>query len=475
MQRRTRIVATLGPATDRPGVLEKLLDAGLDVARINFSHGAADAHRDRINHFRRLAQERNRNVAILGDLPGPKLRAILVETITLEIGRAVTLGLKAQTEADIHLTEPEALAKIKTGQRVLLDDGRLQARVALVSKELVTLQIEVGGTLLPNKGINLPDTELQIPAVTKRDRDAIALAIQLGVDWLALSFVRDASAAHELRGVIRGYGVELPIMAKIERPEAVKKAPEIIDAFDGIMVARGDLGVEIALEKVPHVQKQLIQQARLAGKPVITATDMLDSMRNNPRPTRAEVSDVANAVYDGTDAVMLSGETAVGDFPVDALTCMNRILLEAETHQTENGRRHVAVPRGELTDHVTHAVCDLAAETGAQAIITPTETGRTARSVARHRPETVIVAVATESAIARQLAVVWGVQPVLAPFTIERGDDRLEAAVRAAFQSGAVAAGTLVVGLAGHPIEGGEGFPTIRVVRVGEGGRSCEP
>ena len=432
MQRRTRIVATLGPATDRPGVLEKLLDAGLDVARINFSHGDAEDHQARVKHLRLLAAERKRNVAVLGDLPGPKLRAILTAPIALAVGQKVTLAVKPDAAADIHLTEPEAMAKTKAGQRVLLDDGRLQARVAAVTRELVTLAIEVGGTLLPNKGINLPDTELHIPAVTMRDRDAIALALSSGADWLALSFVRDASAAHELRGVIRGYGLDVPILAKIERPEAVKQSSSIIDAFDGIMVARGDLGVEIALEKVPHVQKQLIQQARLAGKPVITATDMLDSMRQNPRPTRAEVSDVANAVYDGTDAVMLSGETAVGEYPVEAIACMNRILLESETHQSENGPRHVAVPRGELTDHVTHALCDLAHETGAEAIITPTITGRTARLVARHRTRAAIIAVSTDEAVVRQLAVVWGVQGVCIPFAVQRGDDRMEVAVRAA-------------------------------------------
>ncbi len=475
MHRRTRIVATLGPATDAPGVLEKLLDAGLDVARINFSHGAVEEHQRRIKNLRRLAEERQRNVAILGDLPGPKLRCLLKEPIALEIGRQVTLGLKAQTTADIYLTEPEAAAKIKTGHRVLLDDGRLQARVAVVAHELITLTIEVSGTLLPNKGINLPDTEMSIPALTRRDREAVAVALQAGVDWLGLSFVRDASAAHELRAIVHSHDAAVPILAKIERPEAVKKAPEIIDAFDGIMVARGDLGVEIALEKVPHVQKQLIQQARLAGKPVITATDMLDSMRTNPRPTRAEVSDVANAVYDGTDAVMLSGETAVGDWPVEALACMNRIVLEAETHQQENGPRHFAVPRGELTDHITHSLCELAEETGVEAIITPTLTGRTARLVARHRPKPAIIAVSTHAEIARELAVVWGVAGVVFPFAIEPGNDRIEAAVRAAFLKGAVKPGALVVVLAGHPIEGGEGFPTIRVVRVGEDGRSCEP
>jgi len=475
MHRRTRIVATLGPATDRPGVLEKLLDAGLDVARINFSHGFTEEPQARIKRVRQLARERQQNVAILGDLPGPKVRAILSAPIALEAGRLLTLAISAEAAADIGLTEPEAMAKIKTGQRVLFDDGRLQARAAAVTRELVTLTVEIGGTLLPNKGINLPDTELHIPAVTKRDREAIAVAMQAGVDWLALSFVRDASAAHELHAVIRGYDAMVPILAKIERPEAVKKSTEIIEAFDGIMVARGDLGVEIALEKVPHVQKQLIGQARLAGKPVVTATDMLDSMRTNPRPTRAEVSDVANAVYDGTDAVMLSGETAVGEFPVEALTYMNRILQEAETHQADNGPRHVAVPRGELIDHLTHNLCDLADQTQAAAIITPTSTGRTARLIARHRTRADIIAVSTDAAVTRQLAVVWGVAGVTMPFAIQRGDDRFEAAVRASFLNGAVKSGALVVVLAGHPIEGGDEFPTIRVVRVGEDGRSCEP
>ena len=471
MKRRTRIVATLGPATDKPGVLEKLLDAGLNVARINFSHGFAEEPQARMKHLRQVAAERKCQVAILGDLPGPKIRAILEEPMALAVGQSVALG----AGASVGVTEPEALARVKPGQRVLFDDGRLQGRVTASEKGLVTLTIEAGGTLLPNKGINLPDTELQIPAITKRDREAIAVALSAGVDWLALSFVRDASAAHELRGVIRGFDTNVPILAKIERPEAVKKSAEIINAFDGIMVARGDLGVEIALEKVPHVQKQLIQQARIAGKPVITATDMLDSMRKNARPTRAEVSDVANAVYDGTDAVMLSGETAVGEYPVEALACMNRIALETETHQANGSPRHVEVPHGALIDHLTQDLCDLAHEMRATAIITPTSTGRTARLIARHRPCADIVGVTFTGAVARQLSVVWGVAGVAMPFEIQRGDDRIAAAVRAAFLGGAVQAGALVVALAGHPIEGGGEFPTIRVVRVGEGGQSCEP
>jgi pyruvate kinase len=474
MQRRTRIVATLGPATDRPGVLEKLLDAGLDVARINFSHGAAEEPGVRIRHLRRLADARGRHVAVLADLPGPKLRAAIDASIDLPVGRTVSIGLTPAACADIRLTEPETLARVMAGHRVLLDDGRLRGQVVGVTADLVTLRIDAGGTLLPNKGINLPDTEINIPALTQRDRDAIGVALEAGADWLALSFVRDASAAQDLRDAIRSHGKALPIIAKVERPEAVKKSAEIIAAFDGIMVARGDLGVEIALERVPHVQKQLIQQARLAGKPVITATDMLDSMRKNPRPTRAEVSDVANAVYDGTDAVMLSGETAVGDYPVETLTCMANVLCEAESHQQYDGPRHLGVPRGELIDHITHCVCDLVRTTDVSAIITPTITGRTARLVARHRPKPGVIAVATDAAAVRQLSVVWGVTAVHAP-PAKSGDDRLALAVRAAFTAGAVQPGTLAAVLARHPIEGGDGYPTIRIVRIGESGQSCEP
>ena len=475
MDRRTRTVATLGPATDRPGVLEQLIDAGLDVARINFSHGTADEHLARIARLRSVADAAKRSVAVMADLPGPKLRVLLDGPLELQPGQRITLALRGDAAGDLRLTEPEAVARIRTGQRVLLDDGRLQARVAAVTADGATLTVEVSGTLLPNKGVNLPDTELIIPAVTRRDREAIAVAAAAAVDWLALSFVRDPAAAHELRGVTRGHGLEAPVLAKIERPEAVARASAIVKAFDGIMVARGDLGVEIALEKVPHVQKRLINQARAAGKPVITATDMLDSMRHNPRPTRAEASDVANAVYDGTDAVMLSGETAVGDYPVAALLCMNTILREAEKHQQEDGPRYLNLPKGDLHDHITHTTCVLAQEVKADAIVAPTITGRTARLVARHRPVAAIVAVSSSPTVVRQLGVVWGVRAVPIPFAVRSGDDRLQAAVRAAFLGGAVQAGTLVVVVANHPIEGGEAAPTIRVVRVGDEGRACEP
>ncbi len=469
MRRRTRIVATIGPATDPPGMLEQVLRAGVDVVRINFSHGKADEHMRRIKQAREAARNFDRPLAVLADLPGPKLRAILAAPAPLTQGQHITLG-----EGGIGITEPEVLPALRPGHRVLFDDGRIQGRVLRASPTAVVLHIDVPGTLLPNKGVNLPDTLLPIAALTARDREALSVAAKAGVDWLALSFVRSPEAAHELRTAADASGSHVPILAKIERPEAVARAAEIVQAFDGIMVARGDLGVELPLEQVPRIQKHLIHLARAAGKPVVTATDMLDSMRNNPRPTRAEASDVANAVYDGTDAVMLSGETAVGQYAVEAVMCMDRILIEAETHQQDDAPRGVAVPKADAQDHITHLTCTLAREAGAQAIIAPTVSGRTARLVARHRPAMAIVASAHDPAVQRQLALVWGLEPVQLP-DASPGQDRLDDAVHAAFASGAVKVGNLVVVLAGHPREGAGRFPTIRLVRVGEGGVSEEP
>ncbi|MCS6850849.1 MAG: pyruvate kinase [Gemmataceae bacterium] len=472
MRRRTRIVATLGPATDRPGVLEAILNAGLDVVRINFSHGTPADHLARIRRLREAAAGLARPVAILADLPGPKLRAVLSAPIVLVSGREVTFGPGHASGADIGVTEPEVLADVRPGQRILLDDGRLQLCAVRIGDGKVVAHVEVGGTLLPGKGINLPDTTLSIPSLTPRDRDALAIAAQAGVDWLALSFVRDAAAADELRSAARAHYLDAPILAKIERPEAVARADRIIDAFDGIMVARGDLGVEIPLEQVPHVQKALITQARRAAKPVITATDMLDSMRLNPRPTRAEASDVANAIYDGSDAVMLSGETAVGQYPVEAVACMDRIAREAEKHRADFPE--LSVPVARMDDHVSQETCDLARKLQAQAIIAPTRTGRLPRLIARHRPPVTIVAATPDPGTLRRLALVWGLSPVLLPDGLAPGTDRLDAAVRAAFHSGAVSTGDLAVVVAHHPAEGGE-CPTIRVVRIGPNGQPLAP
>jgi pyruvate kinase len=473
--RRTRIVATLGPATDRPGLLDELLRLGLDVARINFSHGSAEEHVGRIRAFRAAAERSGRLAAVLADLPGPKLRVRLAAACELVSGAEVAFRAAPGDAAagELAVTEPEYLREVRPGQRILLDDGRLQLRAVRSGADQLVAAVEVGGELAPNKGLNLPDTRLSVPAVTPRDWAALETAASAGVDWLALSFVRGPGAADELRAASRRCGLDgTPVLAKIERPEAVDRAADILAAFDGVMVARGDLGVEIELEKVPTVQKRLIALARSAGKPVVTATDMLDSMRLNPRPTRAEASDVANAIYDGTDALMLSGETAVGRYPVEAVACMDRIAREAESHTARTGELPLA--SGSTDDRLTLLTCELARETGADAIVTPTLSGRTARLAARHRPRARIVAPAPNAEVLRRMAVVWGTWPVPMAHAAA-GADRLAEAVRAAFAAGAVRAGQLVVVLAGHPVEGGARLPTIRLVRVGAGGASVEP
>jgi pyruvate kinase len=479
MPRRTKIVATLGPATDDPATLEAVLRAGVDVARINFSHGVAQDHIDRVARFREAARKVGKFAAVLADLPGPKLRVKIPAPRALDPGAELCFSLAAQPVQpdDCVLTEPEVLADVRPGQRMLLDDGRMQLEAVACDGQRLTARVVVGGTLQPNKGLNLPDTPLTIPAITPRDRAALAVAAKAGVDWVALSFVRGPEAADEVRAALAEVGLKLPVIAKVERPEAVAGAGAIVQAFDGVMVARGDLGVEIPLERVPTVQKMLIAECRAAGKPVITATDMLDSMRENPRPTRAEASDVANAIFDGTDAVMLSGETAVGRYPIDAVTCMHRIAVEAESHLRESGLSFgtgFSRPGGEIDDPITLAACALANEVEAAAIVIPTLSGRTARLVTRHRPWPRVVAVAPTETVLQGLALVWGVTPVrMTP--AGAGGDRVTTAVRDAFAAGTVQVGERVIVLAGHPIEGGPRYPTIRVVRVGEGGASVEP
>lgn len=472
---RARIVVTLGPATDPLGMLEALIQTGVDVVRVNFSHGAAADHVGRIARARAAAHRLGRRLAILGDLPGPKLRALLSSPLQLRASQEISFAIENSADADVHVTMPEALRDVRPGQRILLDDGRLLLRAVAASGPRMVVRVEAGGTLLPNKGINLPDTPLSLPPLTARDHEALATAAEAGVDWLALSFVRSASAAAELRSAAQAQGLNVPILAKIERPEAVEHSEEILSEFDGVMVARGDLGVEIGLEHVPRVQKRLITLARSVGKPVVTATDMLDSMRTNLRPTRAEVSDVANAVYDGTGAVMLSGETAVGAHPLETVVAMLAIVRAAEADLSTGAAWDVVVPRGDVDDHVTHATCTLAREVGANAIVTPTNSGRTARLIARHRPRALVIAAAHDETVLRQLKLVWGLGLVKLPDGLRPGHDRLEEAVRSAFSQGALTAGQLVVALAGHPLADGDRSPTIRLLRVGTAGQSHAP
>jgi len=475
MERRTRIVATLGPATDSSEMIGAILQQGVNVVRINFSHGEFEEKLRYVAQVREAARRNQKVVAVLADLPGPKLRVRIPAELLLHAGDELSFTWSESDSGSITVTEPEYLREVQPKQRLLLDDGRIQLVATGQDGNRLLTRVIVGGKLLPNKGVNLPDTRLSIPALTERDRQALQVAAKAQVDWLALSFVRHASAAAELRKAAREAGIEVPILAKMERPESIDEAEEIIEAFDGIMVARGDLGVELPLERVPVVQKKLIVLARMAGKPVITATDMLDSMRNNPRPTRAEASDVANAIYDGTDAVMLSGETAVGSYPVEAVACMDRIAREIESQLADDPRYHLSLPIGPVDEHFTQIICDLAHEVNADAIVTPTNSGRTARLIARHRPAARIVATAPTESVLRRMQLIWGVQTVPLEDSLPRGADRLVASIRSAFTHGAIECGQLVMVLAGHPIEGGGRFPTIRLVRVGENGQSCEP
>ncbi|MBA4188395.1 MAG: pyruvate kinase [Planctomycetaceae bacterium] len=479
MPRRTKIVATLGPVTSTPEQLESILRAGVDVARINFSHGTAEEHIANVARFRAAADRVGKIAGVMADLPGPKLRVKMATARELAPGETVTFSLSHEPRHpdDLILTEPEILADVRPGQRMLLDDGRLQLEATSVGGGELKAMVVVGGTLKPNKGLNLPDTPLTIATITPRDRVALDVAARAGVDWVAVSFVRGPEAAADVRAACAAVGLKVPVLAKIERPEAVSRAKAIVAAFDAIMVARGDLGVEIPLERVPTVQKMLIAEARAAGKPVITATDMLDSMRENPRPTRAEASDVANAIFDGTDAVMLSGETAVGEYPVEAVKCMHRIAVETESHVHSSGAvagTGYFHPEAGIDDPLTLGVCDLARDIGAAAIVTPTLSGRMARLIVRHRPKAQVVAVAPTDAIVRGLAMVWGIAGVRMSPTAP-GTDRLAAAVQDAYRAGAVTAGELLVLVGGHPIEGGPHCPTVRIVRVGSGGESGEP
>ena len=480
MSRRTKIVATLGPAVDPPEVLAGILAAGVDMARVNFSHGGEAEHLARVARLRETADRLGKVVAVMADLPGPKLRAKVPRAIALKAGDTIHFSVSDTPEfdGDITITEPEMLADVRPGQRILLDDGRLQLEAGTITGTRLSALVVVGGTLLPNKGVNLPDTEISGPTVTPRDLLALEIAAKAGVDWLALSFVRGPDAADELRRAAAKVGITVPVLAKIERPEAVRRAAAIIAAFDGIMVARGDLGVEMPLEQVPTIQKGLIQEAFTAGKPVITATDMLDSMRQNPRPTRAEASDVANAVFDGTDALMLSGETAVGEYPVEAVRCMARIAEQTEQHLFDANRRpkpfDFVRPGEEIESEITEATVRLAEDLRADAIITPTYTGRTARLLARYRPTALVVALGPTPAVVRQLAVSWGVVPLLMP-ALGDGESRIMTSVRAAFEAGAVKAGDRLVAIAGRPLQGGQHQPTIRVVRVGPAGESLSP
>jgi pyruvate kinase len=407
--RRTKIVCTLGPASDKRAVAE-LARAGMDAARLNFSHGSHDDHLDRLRAVRLVQDTIRRPLAVIADLCGPKIRIDrLAEPRSVQTGDRVTLASNA-SNGDLGVTFADLHRAVEPGSAILINDGRIRARVVAVEGERVSCEVEIGGLISSGKGVNLPGAALPIPALTAKDLVDLEFALAHGVDYVALSFVQSAEDVLELRERIQAAGSNARIIAKIEKSEAIRNLDAIIEATDAVMVARGDLGVEIGVAEVPLLQKLMISKARAANRTVITATQMLESMIENAEPTRAEASDIANAILDGTSAVMLSGETAVGKHPVAAVEFMDRVARAVEPSLAYEALE----PRGavETAAILTHAACDIAEEMDAAAIAVPTETGATAREVSRLRPRRPIVAAGANTQVLRQLALDWGVIPI---------------------------------------------------------------
>ncbi len=456
MMRSTKIVATLGPATDEANVLERLFEAGVDVFRLNASHGTQDDHARRIQAVRQMSAERKRYVGILLDLQGPKIRLGKFKNgpCLLEDGGVFTITVEA-VEGDCHIastTYPDFAHDVKAGDPVLIADGTVQLRV--ISSDGTSAKCEVvhGGMVSDRKGINLPGVNVSTPSLSKKDVADAHFGVEQGVDFFALSFVRQGKDVLRLRHLLDEAEATQPIIAKIEKPEGWQNLDAILEECDGVMVARGDLGVEMALEKVPAIQKAIIKKARQSGKFVITATQMLESMIENPLPTRAEVSDVANAIYDGTSAVMLSAETSSGRFPVEAVKVMSRIALESETSIRQKGFREVTlVDQPSIPQIIAHASHMAARTAGVVAVAVGTSSGASARLLARYRPPVPIYAFTSSQATARQLSVVYGVEAVVAP-AHQSTDHMLLEMERTLLETGRVKPGESIVFVAGQPV-----------------------
>jgi pyruvate kinase len=479
---RTKIVCTIGPASRSPEMLRELIRSGMNVARLNFSHGGHDIHGENIARIRKASEEAGQPVAILIDLQGPKLRVgeMQGEGVVLNKGEHVILTTRPiiGRPGEIPVQFPTLPQLVAPGDRILMDDGLLEVVVRGIadSKDDIHCEVITGGLLKSNKGMNLPHAHSSIPAITEKDKADIHFALDHQADWIALSFVRSAQEVLDLKALICKdctLGRPTPVIAKIEKPEAMDNIDSIIAAADGIMVARGDLGIEASPEDVPLMQKTMIYKCNKAGVPVITATQMLDSMIRNPRPTRAEASDVANAILDGTDAIMLSGETAAGEYPLEAVRTMGKIAQRTETAMLSARWRAPTSPPGaqphrqpdgtkNIAEAVSHAACETAGDLDAAAIITPTASGHTARMVAKYRPPMPIIAVTPSPMVQRQLCLYWGVYPLLAKRTANT-DEMLADAVSAAKAHAFVQPGDLVVMTAGAA---GSAPGTTNLIRV---------
>jgi pyruvate kinase len=468
---RTKVVATLGPVSSNQETLKGMVEAGLDVVRLNFSHGERADHLARFELVRSVAAEVGHNLAVLVDLQGPKIRVGVVDDngVRVDRGREVVLvaGADRAAEPEIPVVYPELAADVRQGDQILLDDGAIGLRVQDVEGERVRCQVERGGVVKSRKGVNLPGVAVSAASLTGKDRADVATAVEAGADYVALSFVRKPDDVVQAKQAIADHGGDIPVVAKLERPEAIDCLDEILEVADAVMVARGDLGVELAVEKVPPIQKHIIAQANSQGVPVITATQMLESMVASPRPTRAEASDVANAIFDGTDAVMLSQETAIGQFPVEAVATMARIAREAEATPYLSAPPPPAVGKLDVPATVCRAAVQVATDLGARAIVAFTESGATARYVSRFRPRTPIIGLTTSETARRRMALFWGVETA-APLPVGtqvRG--MIDEADTRVVQEGLLDPGDLVVVVAGSP--GGRGGTNrVLVHRVGQ-------
>ncbi len=470
--RKTKIVCTIGPSTCSYQNLHKLIASGLDVARLNFSHGTHDSHAEVIRIIRELSKHCGRPIAILQDLSGPKVRLgkIACQAVALKRGQRIRLTTR-DVPGDIDelcLPVPEMIAAVKPGDRLLADDGRIELAVVSKDADSILVRAIVAGVLSSNKGITAPGVSLDIAAVTEKDKDDLRFGLLHGVDFVAASYVRRAEDLLPLKQIMEEMGIKRPIIAKIEKMEAVRRISQILASVDGIMVARGDLGVEIPIDEVPLVQKQIIKLCNAAGKPVITATQMLDSMIHNPRPTRAEVTDIANAILDGTDAVMLSGETAAGDYPFEAVKMMAKVAVRADDVLPDRTLlKERFKSESDVTDVLSRATVKIAAELKVAAILCATTSGSTVRSISRYRPTVQLIGVTPVEQTFRNLALTWGVRPILID-TVYSSDDMMKATISAAIEKNMIKIGDKVILTGGVPVNVVGNTNLIRVHVVGQ-------
>jgi pyruvate kinase len=456
-RRRTKIVCTIGPATSSPDKLAALMQAGMDVARLNFSHGTRESHAAMIETIRQVSSALAIPVGILQDLPGPKTRTIGPEDGPVELREGAKFVLTTRmvpgSAEEVSVTLPTLPQDVRPGNQILLDDGKIELTVVKVRDEDVETVVVTGGMLSRSKGINVPNVTLSVSSLTERDIDFLRFGLEAGVDFVALSFVRSVNDVRTARAIIEETDRRPLLIAKLEKHEAIDNLEEILAAVDGLMVARGDLGVEIPIEQVPLTQKRVIAEANRVGKPVITATQMLESMIGNPRPTRAEVTDVANAIFDGTDAVMLSGETAAGEYPIHAARMMDRIAREVEPALPYADMLQTKERFLESTtfDAISYDAVHTAEQLGAKLIVAFTSSGATARRVAKYRPRAPILAVTPDRASWHRLTLSWGLTPFLVPQAESIEQMAAEAKI-AALSTGLAQAGDRIVIVAGVPI-----------------------